>query len=177
MKISRLFCTIGTILLSWHAGPADAGELRVGTAAVKITPLVGTPMAGYYNTRLAEGTHDELWSKAMVFEQDGAKVALVALDLVTVNRSTVEEARKLIERSTGVRGANIMISATHSHTGPILAGQSLRVDVQGGKDDLAQQYITTLPGLIAESVKRADANLKPARLSAGKGHEENLAFN
>src|SRR5687767_1548005 len=95
-----------------------AAELRVGRAAVKITPPAGIPMAGYYSIRLAEGVHDELYAKALVFEKDGVKAALVACDLVGIDRSIVEQARKAIEAGTGIRGDQVMISATHSHTGP-----------------------------------------------------------
>src|SRR4051794_13866074 len=111
---------------------AAAADLRVGAAAVNITPPVGIPMAGYYSTRLAEGTHDDLHAKAMVFEQDGVKAALVAVDLVTVGWPTIEAARKLIAKNTGVRPEAVMISATHSHTGPLLNGISERNAVYGG---------------------------------------------
>ncbi|MSU48819.1 MAG: hypothetical protein EXS37_07000 [Opitutus sp.] len=154
-----------------------AGELRVGAAAVNITPPVGIPMAGYYSTRLAEGTHDDLHAKAIVFEQDGAKVALVALDLVTVARPTVDEARRLITQTTGVPGDAVMISATHSHTGPLLSGISTRNAVYGGDLDIAKNYTTSLAGKIAEAVRRAEAALTPARLSAATGREDSLPFN
>ena len=36
--------------------PVSAGELRLGTAAVKITPPLGTPMAGYYSARARRGS-------------------------------------------------------------------------------------------------------------------------
>ena len=39
---------------------ASAAELTAGAAAVDITPPPGTPMAGYYSLRGAEGTHDPL---------------------------------------------------------------------------------------------------------------------
>ena len=57
------------------AAPASAGGLRAGAAAVKITPPVGTPMAGYYHARAAEGVHDDLYAKALVIEKDGTKAA------------------------------------------------------------------------------------------------------
>ena len=47
-------------LLVLVASTAHAGELHVGAAAVDITPAVGTPMAGYYYARAAEGVHDNL---------------------------------------------------------------------------------------------------------------------
>ena len=154
-----------------------AGELRVGTASVNITPPVGIPMAGYYATRLAEGTHDELNAKAIVFEQDGAKAALVALDLVTLARPTIDEARRLIAKLTGVPPDAVMISATHSHTGPLLTGISTSNEVYGGDMEIAKVYTTTLAGKIAESVRLAESALAPAKLSAAVGREDSLPFN
>src|SRR5688500_18635202 len=97
-----------------------AAELTVGAAAVDVTPPRGCPMAGYYSVRGAEGTHDLLFAKALVLEKDGVKAALVALDLISTTRGLVEESRKLIEKQTGIPGKHVMISATHSHTGPVL---------------------------------------------------------
>ncbi len=154
-----------------------AGELRVGGAAVRITPPDGIPMAGYYATRLAEGIHDDLHAKAIVFEQDGARAALVALDLVSLARPTIEEARRAIARTTGVPAAAVMISATHSHTGPLLQSDSTRNSAYGGDTDLARTYTQTLPAKIAEAVRLAEAALAPAKLSAATGREDSLPFN
>jgi hypothetical protein len=154
-----------------------AGELQVGAATVVITPPQGIPMAGYYNTRLAEGTHDDLFARAIVLEQDGAKAALVAVDLVSLARPSVEEARRLIEKATGIRGDSVMISATHSHTGPLLADVSKRNAAFGGDMEIAVTYTSSLPQKIAESVKQAAARLAPAKLSVGVGNEESLPFN
>jgi len=80
--MSRRYCTARRALVSvapWFvfALPAFAAELRVGAAAVRITPPTGIPMAGYYSERRAEGALDELHAKALVFEQDGARAALL----------------------------------------------------------------------------------------------------
>jgi hypothetical protein len=154
-----------------------AGELSAGAAAVDITPPRGCPMAGYYSVRGAEGTHDPLHSKALVLEKDGVRVALVALDLISTTRGLVEETRALIEKETGIPGKNVMISATHSHTGPVLWGRTQRDEVLGGSSQIAKDYIRDLPAKIAESVKKADAARKPARASFASGREEGLAFN
>jgi neutral ceramidase len=156
---------------------AHAGELRVGTAAVVITPAIGTPMAGYYYARSAEGVHDDLYAKVLVLEQDGAKAALVALDLISTTPALVKEARREIERSSGLRGANVMISATHAHTGPVLSTRGLRETLLGGGTDLAVRYAAELPAKIANAVAQAEAALTPARVSAGRGREASIAFN
>jgi neutral ceramidase len=155
----------------------NAGELSAGAAAVDITPPRGCPMAGYYSVRGAEGTHDPLHSKALVLEKDGVRVALVALDLISTTRGLVEDARALIEKETGIPGKNVMISATHSHTGPVLWGRTQRDEVLGGSSQIAKDYIKDLPAKIAESVKKADAARKPARVAYAAGREDGLAFN
>src|SRR5688500_7493386 len=88
--------------------PSGAAELRVGAAAVDITPPRGMPMAGYYSARAAEGTHDPLLAKALVLEKDGGRVALVALDLISTTPGIVDESRRQIEKLTGIPSANVM---------------------------------------------------------------------
>jgi neutral ceramidase len=163
------------LLLLWAtiATAAPTGELRAGAAAVVITPPAGIPMAGYYSERGAEGVHDELQAKAVVLEQGGATAALVSLDLIAAPRDLVEDARAAIERVCRVRGANVMISATHSHTGPI-------VDTKnpfGGKSDLVKSYRALLPGKIAEAVRLAESRLAPVSVFTARGHETSIAFN
>lgn len=153
---------------------AHAGELRMGRAAVKITPPAGMPMAGYYYVRLNEGVHDDLHAKALVLEKDGVKAALVACDLVSVPRDTVDEARALISKNAGIPAGRVMISATHSHTGPELGGRLRGVDDKTMK--LAKDYIGGLGAKIAESVRLADAGLKPARARAAAGREDSVSF-
>jgi hypothetical protein len=156
---------------------AAGADLRVGAAQVEITPPAGTPMAGYYSERAAQGVHDDLFAKAIVIESGGVKSALVALDLITTQREFVQEARRMILAGPGIPPGNVMISATHAHTGPIVSGGSSRTAAFGGESDLARKYTRALPGLIAESVRQACARLVPATVWAARGREESLAFN
>jgi Neutral/alkaline non-lysosomal ceramidase, N-terminal len=169
-----LISTFATLIFTV---PVVADELRVGAAAVVITPPIGTPMAGYYSERAAEGVHDDLYAKALVLEKDGAKAALVSLDLISTVRQVVTEARREIERTTGVRGDAVMISATHSHTGPLMNNRGTREAVLGGTSDLALRYTAELPIKLAQAVKLAEERLAPARATIGHGHEGSIAFN
>jgi hypothetical protein len=154
-----------------------AENLRVGAAASVITPPAGTPMAGYYFERAAEGVHDELYAKALVLDQGGTRAALVSLDLISTPVGLVDSARKEIERVTRIPGRNVMISATHAHTGPVLSGRGLRDDALGAGNDLVRRYTGTLPAKIADSVRRAESALTSATVKAAKGKEPSLAFN
>ena len=157
--------------------PGRSADLFAGAAALDITPPPGCPMAGYYSARGAEGTHDPLYAKVLVLHQGDTSVALVALDLITTTRGLVEETRRLVEKETRIPGRNVMISATHSHTGPVLWDGSLHSDVLGGSQQLARAYIQSLPAKIASAVRLANAGRRPARISFATGKEEGLAFN
>jgi hypothetical protein len=156
---------------------ADAAELRAGAAKVVITPPAGAPMAGYYYNRGADGVHDDLHAKAIVLDAGGEKAALVACDLAALPRDIAVEARKLIQQNSGIAPDRVMISATHTHTGPVLVTGGTRYNLTGQMRDIALQYAADLPRKIAEAVRLADAALKPARVRAGVGHEDALVFN
>lgn len=159
------------------AGNARAEELRAGAAAVIINPPEGTPLAGYYSARGANSVLDNLYCKALVLEQGGTRVALVVCDLISLPRRTVTEARKLIEKATAIPASHVMISATHTHTGPVVARESARDDLDGGSSDLGRRYTEALPGLIARGVAEANKQILPARLLAARTKEEHLSFN
>jgi neutral ceramidase len=165
---------IGTCSLNL---PACAAELRAGAAEVIITPPSGIGLAGYYFERGADGTNDDLFAKALVLDADGTKVALVTVDLISTTRQVVEAARRTIEQETGIPGTNVMVSATHAHTGPVLSNRGAREDWQGGATEMTANYSAALPTLIAASVRLAARRLEPARVAAAVVQEPGLSFN
>jgi hypothetical protein len=70
--------------------------------------------------------------------------------------------RRLVEKSTGIDAAHIMIGATHSHTGPVIPGFLETYNKESKGSEILAGYIAKLPGLIAESITQANAALKPA---------------
>jgi len=85
-------------ILAAGTSPALAlsSGLRAGVAEVDITPPVGHRMAGYYDERVATGTHDPLKARSIVLAQGQTKLALVYCDLlgVTWHVSTNARARR-----------------------------------------------------------------------------------
>ena len=162
---SRKIPVVVLLVLSWAGLNSAQAELRVGVAAVKITPPTGTPMAGYYYERGSQDVIDDLYAKAAVLDDGSTKVALVVCDLISLPRNTVLDARRLIEQQTGIPGGNVMISATHTHTGPALARDSVRDNQDGGSSDPARKYTLELPSRIAQAVAEASGKLKPATVS------------
>lgn len=168
--------TVLSILLACSIN-APAQSLQAGVARVVVTPPTGTPMAGYYHPRASTGVHDDLHATALVLRQGTTTLALIACDLIHVPEPVVQAARKLIESETGIPAGNVMISATHAHTGPVIPGGTSRLVFGGKEAELAQAYATGLPVKIAGAVKLAMESLHPARLRAGSGSQPELTFN
>jgi len=146
-------------------------------AVVDITPPLGIPMAGYYHERGADGVLDALYSKALVIESGGERTALVTLDLISIRHAIAESARTAIEKTIGIKAGNVMISATHAHTGPELTDPGETDSGFAGQKRLVNDYSAALPSRIAESVRLANERLQPAQIAVAEGRCEDLTFN
>ena len=139
---------------------AALAQLTAGTATTDITPSLGTPLRGYYFERLASDVHDPLLAKALVLQEGNTSVALVIVDLVDVAQSAFDEARVQITQELGIPKENIVISATHTHTGP----------------EFIPEYEAGLSAKIVDAVKIAAQHQQPAVIKSGVGHEANVSF-
>lgn len=147
--------------------------LQAGAAEVVITPPVGTALAGYFTPRFSEGVIYDLKAKALVAGEGTQAVAVIACDLISVPKELVAAARAQITAATGIPGERILIAATHTHTGPqTRSGDSRRQLVPPN-----EEYLATLPGLIAQAGIAAAENRQECVLSIGADREEGLAFN
>lgn len=168
---TRLLLALIVSLCASHA------EIQVGVAQIKITPPDGTPLAGYYSARGSTGVLDDLYAKAMVFDDGQTRAAVVVCDLISLPRHSIVAARDAIARACKVPAGNVLIGATHQHTGPVLARESRMDELIGGNTDPAKEYTAKIPAWIAESILAAERSLVPARLSAARTIEERIAFN
>jgi neutral ceramidase len=167
--------TLASLLLV--VSSAFAGEFRVGAARVDITPKDGTPLGGFYKFRGSAGVLDPLYAKTMVIEKDGVHAAIVVLDLSGTVRPIVAEARKLIQKDCGIEGDHVMISGTHTHSGPQQPRGSMMDEITKVNSPAGVSYTGMLPVWIAESVKQAKAKLMPVTASSTLGRAEGISFN
>ena len=148
---------------------AAAGKLRAGAAAVNITPLLGSSMAGGMTDRRATDVHDDLLVRALVLENGDTRLGLAIVDSCAVPRSVIDAAKAILLERSGIPAANVLIAATHTHTAPPAAHL-----FQSQPDS---QYTEWLTRRIADAVLMASARLQPARIAWGVGREERLVFN
>jgi hypothetical protein len=93
--------------------------MRIGAAAIDITPPVGTALDGYGGrTDVSLGVHDPLYARALYLDDGATQIALVVCDLIGIGSFLSARARELISERPGIPAANVMISATHTHAGP-----------------------------------------------------------
>jgi hypothetical protein len=180
-----LLLGLGVLAGCQHAPPQAQAPalLKIGAAEMDITPPAGYRMAGYFDERLATGVHDPLKAKAIVLEQGRQEIALVFCDLIGLSLHVTTNARALASRRTGIPAANIVMSATHSHTGPLF--DDIRRDyfhqaalAKFGTDPHeAIDYPAFLIDRLAEVVAAAQANARPARLAAGVAEQNGMTFN
>ena len=93
-------------------------NLRAGIAKVDITPDVtkGLPIVGHRRTVFA--IRDPLRAGVLVLDDGETKAAIVSLDTIGAWDEMVQLARLRIEKLTSIPAANIMVTASHNHSGP-----------------------------------------------------------
>lgn len=140
--------------------------LAGAAGAVRITPPKGTSMAGYFTDRKSEGVHDDLHASVLVLEKGGGRIALVACDLCYLTGDTALPIRRDIAARTGMPLDSILLSFTHTHTGPV---------TEGPLADRA--YLADMGRKIADAVVEACGRLAPWTLHYGTGTDSRFAFN
>lgn len=153
--------SLSTFPLTSLAAQSAGQSLRVGVGVTVINPFLDVPLAGYYYPRLPVGIHDDLHAKALVFDNGHDQIVLVACDLVELPRAAVESARQRIQKSYGIPPDHILITATHSHTGP----------------QMVPAYVQKLGHWIADSVEIAEHNKQPVRILEATEEEPSLPHN
>ena len=147
-------------------------SLQLGAAKAVITPPVGSELSGFIaRSAPMAGVHDELYARALVFagEDTAERAALVTLDVIDLNATTVAAIRQRAAALTGIPGERIGVTCTHTHGGPAtLAGRWL-----GRADDA---YLDVLAQIAAGAVAQA-AQLEPVVLTYACGHEATVGKN
>ena len=117
----RMSVVLSLFLLSPVGGLAADDRLSVGAAAVDLEADDSMPTAGGIGPGRAQGQEGQLRAVAIVLAQPGgAKLALVACDVLFVPRSIVDPALAAIEKSTGIPPSHVLVNATHTHHAPSL---------------------------------------------------------
>jgi hypothetical protein len=180
---AAILVTLAVLAGTAWTQPARETPLHAGLAEADITPPVGYRMDGYFSERLSTGTKDPLLAKAVVFTQGDAATALVVADVLGIPDTLSRDVRARAAALTGIPAGNIAVAATHTHTGPLFAGERARVfseqaAAKFGRDPLAAvKYPELLRDRLVETIVAAHRRLSPAALEFVGTTEDRLSFN
>jgi hypothetical protein len=149
---------------------APAPGFRAGAFARDVTPEhFPVSVNGGFQDRQATAATDRLHARCLVLADGRTKVALAVVDSCMIPRELIDEAKRRASARTGIPAGHILVSATHTHTAPTVAGI-----FQSEPDE---RYVALLTQRIADGIARADANLAPAEAGWGVAEEPGELFN
>jgi neutral ceramidase len=135
-------------------------SLSAGVARQIISPPKGIFLIGYGDRSKGNiGIHDDLTTTALVLTDGAMRVAIVALDILTINEFIVDRVRARLAPT------EVLLCCSHTHSGPIAYA-----DKKSPRKN--REYIDLLVDRIVEAVNEAQKNLLPARLEYSHGEAD-----
>lgn len=146
--------------------------LKCGFYEKEITPPLGSSIPGYNVVRLTESVHDKLYAKAISLNIDDKTVIMISVDTCITSVRMHDDIMPRIEKYTGVKADNVMISVTHTHMGiPVPNTTYGEYEVQD------EAYFDVLLRMIADTAILAWQRMEPVTARYGKTIREGLGFN
>jgi putative membrane-bound dehydrogenase-like protein len=154
-----------------NAEPATTAY-AVGVASIDITPPYPVRLSGFgFRRAESEGVTQRIWAKALVID-DGQPAVLLTVDNLGVPAYLAREVAARLAKKAGIRPGRLAVTATHTHTAPMLRrvaptlfGQPIPQEHQQHID----RYTEELTHKLEQVALAALADRKPARLSWGVG--------
>lgn len=136
-------------------------DFMVGAAKEVITPKAGARLFGYNPHTISTSVNDDLTLTAIAIKQGETAVIFISASLGAVSNELSDEIRHEAALETGVPYENIILSVTHTHSGPCT------VDMIGW-GDVDQEYVDEIlkPGVLM-AAKAAVDSMKPAEMGVG----------
>src|SRR5262249_21745777 len=159
MRPSWTFWTVTTLTMLVALSECGASELYVGGATVSITPDRPVALAGQMHTRIAGSVESPVTATALALEsRDGDKVVdqaiLVSCDLVSIDAAVLAQVRRRVkDRLPGVDAQKLVLSATHTHTAPVMKEGDYEIPGDGVMPPA--EYAEFLAARVADAIVRA----------------------
>ncbi|MCQ2419801.1 MAG: hypothetical protein MJ118_01550 [Clostridia bacterium] len=120
-------------------------KMLIGWAETDITPSKKISLAGQFAERISEYVEKPLTVTAMAVEAGGEQMVIVGCDLAKVPYLMIMDLRARLEgNDLGLDPMKIIVSAIHTHTGPVFPGgqrSAMQANVIGGFRETLQQFL------------------------------------
>ena len=175
----KLLTWILVVLLNLHIFcPGAQAMLKGGCGKVNITPPLGIPLIGSYG-KPSDSILDELYAKSLILNDGTNTVAIVSADLLyTPLEEIAGPVRKIIIEKTGIPEQNILICATHTHSGPeVFTKSKFMTAGDAPPPAIDRSYLDTLVKKIAGSALMAYKDMRQVNIGAAKGQAPEIVYN
>jgi hypothetical protein len=136
--------------------------MKVGFAKENINPPLNAPIVGYYVKRLVKGYLDNLYARAVAFDDGDKKAILIAVDVCLLSAKYINAMKQSVMEKTGVEENSIFINCSHTHTGPVI-GKDFASDLTS-----PAEYDAFLIESVGKVALNAVNDLKDAQLSVSE---------
>ena len=140
-----------------------------GVSKIDITPQHDVWMEGMIREHKSEGIHDHIFARALVMARDSTpdvSCAIVSVEVCCLRDEDLRRIREMTAEKTGIPDHNIIIAATHTHSGPATLGLF---------NPIEKDYLDLLGEKLVSLIYEAAQNMKPASLGYSIGHEETIS--
>jgi hypothetical protein len=117
-------------------------------------------LAGFDNKRAANGIHDDIWARAIIWDDSATVVGMVVLDAIGIFNDDVTTVREMVAQRIPEID-HVIISATHCHEVPDLMGNYGESQYSSGVN---REYLRMVQGKAADAICEAYRNRHPAVL-------------
>jgi hypothetical protein len=151
-----------------------AAELHVGGATVSITPDQPVALSGQMHTRIARNVESPVTATALALEsRDGdqvlEQVIIVSCDLVAIREGILERVRERLQiRIPDFDTEKLVLSATHTHTAPVLDEGAYHLPQEGIIPP--REYVEFLADRVADASVSAWQQRQPGKVGWGLGY-------
>lgn len=139
--------------------------MKAGIASTRITPQQTLDLAGYAARQQPMlGIHDDIWVRAVVFEDNGHRAAVVSAEILGLDLDDAAAVQNALG-SEGFAEGSVVLSCTHTHAAP--ATQRLR-----GCGHHDPGYVQFIRQSIIDAIKAAARGLEPVEMRRGSAQCE-----
>ena len=142
------------------------GTLHAGAARRTINPPLGI---GKIGGRLfgdpIQWIESDLTATVLILGDESVKVAIVAVDLCTVESRHADTLRADVAGAIGVPISHVLLNESHDHSAPALPGYY----GDSYESEFKEEYLSALRREVVEAAAEADGRLQPARIGCGWG--------
>ncbi|MFI5358386.1 MAG: neutral/alkaline non-lysosomal ceramidase N-terminal domain-containing protein [Opitutales bacterium] len=140
--------------------------MNVGTSQIDITPDVGGELSGFaLRLQPSVGVLDRLQARGLYLAAGTSRLLWIHCDLIGFDAGVVAAFREWAQRELGLTAAQVMLSATHTHSGP----GTLRLVEVGAYDE---RYSGFLHARLQQAAHLANGRTEPCTLVATEGRLE-----